>query len=95
MKLWLLQARTDLPEGDDPWNPWYDKTFAMVVRAKDEQHARALAHTAGADENRGSFLNAKSADTQTPWLQDKYSTCEPLVARVGPAGVLITDHRRG
>lgn len=92
MRLWLLQARTDLPEDDDPWDPWYDKTFAMVVRAKDEQEARSIADSNGADENLGLFSNAKIADTQTPWLLAKYSTCEPLEARV-PAGVVIEDHR--
>lgn len=80
MKLWLLRPVKDLPDGDNPWEPWYDKCFGFVVRAKTEDDARQIAHAEAGDENRKS----------TPWLDPKYSTCEPLVNK-GDAGMIIQD----
>lgn len=88
MRLWILKARMDLPKDDDPWNPWYDKTFGMVIRAKDEEQARALAHQSGSGET----YSPGGRGDATPWLQPKYSTCEPLTAR-GPIGLILEDHR--
>ena len=40
MKLWILMPKENLNKGDDPWNPWYDKCFGMIIRAKTEEEAR-------------------------------------------------------
>ena len=78
MKLWILRPRRDLEEGNDPWKPWYDKSFGFIIRAETETQARVIADSNGADENRGEFLRQKIADTKNPWLSAMYSTCEIL-----------------
>ena len=83
MKLWLLEARRDLPETDDPWKPWYDKNFGLVVRALTEEQARELAQQGAANESR----NAKK-----PWLHASYSRCEELTVD-GDEAVVLIDHR--
>jgi hypothetical protein len=42
--IWILEKRDDLPDGDDPWEPWYDRCFGLVIEASDESSARAIAH---------------------------------------------------
>ncbi len=91
MKLWILRPTENLPEGDNPWEPWYDKTFGFVVRAENEQIARQMAHDAGADENRGEFLMKPIAKTKEPWIDARYSTCVELT-KDGEAGVVMQDH---
>jgi hypothetical protein len=68
VKLWLLRPVDNLPNGDNPWEPWYDKAFGFVVRAKNEQEAREFATAEAGDENRGEFLGNKTAGTKQPWL---------------------------
>jgi len=68
MKLWIL--RPIHTKGDDPWNPWYDKSFGFVVVASSEIRARQLAHGDAGDENMAA---------PSPWLDPKYSTCIELV----------------
>ena len=82
MKLWLLEARRDLPETDDPWKPWYDTNFGLVVRAPTEEQARKLAQHVAADESR----NAKK-----PWLHASYSRCEELTVD-GDEAVVLIEH---
>ena len=90
MTLWLLRPVDNLPDSDNPWHPWYDKCFGMVVRAETEEEARTLAHRAGGDENRGEFLDLQVANSTTPWLDPQYSTCEVL-HRNGDSEVIIQD----
>lgn len=90
MKLWILTAKDALPQGDNPWEPWYDKAFGFVVRASTEEEARAFAHGSAGDENRGEFLRMTTAQTKTPWKDPKYSDCEELLPE-GTAGVIIRD----
>ena len=92
MKLWLLKAKNNLPEGDNPWEPWYDKAFGFVVNAENESEARKFANEKSGDENRGEFMNGKIADTTEPWLDEKYSTCEILTADRDAGVVLIDFH---
>lgn len=89
MKLYLL--RPIHTNGDDPWEPWYDKAFGFVVRAKDEKAAREFAHADAGDENRGESLRKKISDTIAPWREPKYSTCIELVPKGGEEGVIIKD----
>lgn len=55
MIVWILSARDDLDENDNPWKPWYDKNFGFIIRAKTEKEAREIADENAADENRGGF----------------------------------------
>lgn len=91
MKLWLLRPMPNLPKGDNPWDPWYDKTFGFVIRAKTEVDARALADKNAGSENRGRFLDKRIAKTTTPWTDPRYSSCVELTKR-GEAGVIIEDN---
>lgn len=90
MKIWILKPVDGLPNGDNPWDPWYDKCFGMVVRAESEEEARQFAHESASDENRGEFLRQKIANTEGPWLDPKYSTCDEL-SEHGEPGVLLQD----
>lgn len=91
MKLWLIRPKTDgLTDADNPWEPWFDKAFGFVVRADTEEQARQLAHEDAGDENRGEFFSRKTANTNEPWLDAKYSTCEELTPD-GEAGVVMQD----
>ena len=81
MKLWLLQVKTPrMP--DDPWTPWYDKSFGFVVRAVDEAEARQIADRNSGDESR----------KMKPWLDERYSTCEQLTSH-GSIGLILNDYR--
>lgn len=75
MKLWLLRPIENLPINDDPWSPWYDKSFGFVARATTENEARKIAHDNADDENRGEFMGMSTSKTHEPWLDSKYSTC--------------------
>ena len=83
MKLWILEPVKNLPEDNNPWIPWYDKMFAVVVRADSEESARSMAHSCGGDEN------DESSDI-SPWMELEYSTCKPLEAE-GEARIIILD----
>ena len=85
MKLFLLRPVKDLPN-ENPWEPWYDKTFGFVVRAENHVTARHLADEAGGDET--SF---RSDGSDHPWLDPKFSTCVELL-KDGGAEVVINDH---
>lgn len=90
MKLWILAPVDGLSGTDNPWKPWYDKSFGFVVRAESEDDARKLAHSKAGDENRGEFMGQSIARTKTPWLDPKYSTCVELSAD-GAAEVVMQD----
>lgn len=90
MKLWILRPVEDLEKGDNPWEPWYDKVFGFVVRAGNEKEARIIAQENAGDEKRRVFLGKKMADTSTPWLDVKYSTCVELEAN-GEAEMIMKD----
>lgn len=93
MKLWILRPADGLESNDNPWEPWYDKAFGFVVRAETSEEARMIADRNAGDENRGQFLGKKTAETEVPWLLEKYSTCEELVAD-GEPGLIIGDFAR-
>jgi hypothetical protein len=93
MKLWLLRPLDvdDLPDGENPWDPWYDKAFGFVVRASNEDEARKFAHADAGCENRGEFMQKEIAKTTEPWLDAKYTTCVPL-SDDGESGVVLKDY---
>lgn len=90
MKLWILRPVDGLPKNDNPWNPWFDKSFGFVVRAETEAEARDMAHAEAGDENRDIFLGSKTSYTIGPWKNAKYSTCTELLPD-GAAGVVMMD----
>lgn len=75
MKLWILKPVD--PDGG-PWNPWYDKTFGLVVRAGTEGRARVLASHCCGDEG---------APT---WLDGNLVSCDALES-AGDEEVIIRD----
>ena len=89
-RLWLLRPVDGLPDKDNPWEPWYDKSFGFVICADSEEEARQLAHANAGDENRGEFLERETADTKAPWLNAKYSTCAELTP-AHEKGVVLQD----
>lgn len=90
MKVWVLLPHSNLPVGDDPWDPWYDKSFGFVIIAETEESARALAQENAGDEKRGEFLGKFTARTHTPWLEEKYSSCKELTA-AGELRIILQD----
>lgn len=90
MKVFILRPKNELPVNDNPWEPWYDKSFGFIVRANSEQEARKLADAEAGDENRGEFLNRQIAKTKNPWLDENYTTCEELTGN-GEEGVIMKD----
>ena len=74
MKLWLLVPVVD-------WNPWYDKVFGIVVRAKSEQQARQQA-----SEDHG-------AEGKEVWLDSTKTTCSILASK-GKQETIIVDCRQ-
>ena len=92
MKLWLLKPAENLTQGDNPWEPWFDKIFGFVIRSDIEGKARQLAHQNAGCENDNEFLGAKVSNTTTPWLDPKYSTCREL-NQDGESEVILVDER--
>lgn len=76
MKLWLLRP---VDENSMPWDPWYDKVFGFVIRAKSETEARELAQKQGGDEA-----------AQPCWTLAELTTCVELTSE-GEVGVVIHD----
>lgn len=76
MKLWLLRPR-DPPPVPNPWDPWYDLPFGLVVRAESELAAREIAH-------------GENPAPQQAWRRSNASTCVELTAD-GEPGVIIED----
>ena len=83
MKIWILTPVDGLPDNDNPWIPWYDKSFGFIVRAETEEEARKFAHDEAGYENRGEF-------SIQPWLDSKYTTCSELTGE-GTPGVVMGD----
>lgn len=87
MKLWLLQARTDLPDNDNPWLNWWDRVHGMVIRAETETQAREQGSLCIGNHSLGG-----THDLTPAWLSPQYSTCEELLPD-GEPGVLLIDER--
>jgi hypothetical protein len=83
MRLYLLRP---IDDEADPWVPWYDKCFGMVVRAETRQQAREIASKEGCDE----VATWQAEKWPNPWLDPDLSTCEQLW-RAGDPGVIIQD----
>ncbi len=89
MKLWLLRPVIE----SGLWDPWYDKAFGFVVRAKTEKQARKMAEKQSGDESRHHYTADKAVvPMKQAWIDPSYSTCVELTAD-GDSGVVICDFR--
>lgn len=75
MKLYILKPR----EKDPNWEPWYDKTFGVVVRANSVKEAREIASSKG-----------RGGEGSKVWLTSKHVICEEL-KQDGEAGLILQD----
>ena len=80
MKLWLLRPI----EKSGLWDPWYDKAFGFVVRAKTEEDARSFAQAEGGAETEW------GRGRNPAWTSQEHSTCIELFPE-GEEGVIIKD----
>jgi hypothetical protein len=69
MKLFLLRPKENLL-GENPWEPWYDKCFGEVVRAKNEIEARQLADSVFKDEKFSTCEELKNKGNSESIIQD-------------------------
>lgn len=81
-KIYLIEALKFFPEGYNPWDPWYDKMFTVIVIAQSEQEARLLAAEESGDEGRDA------------WLDKKYSRCKEVIPDESNVGVICIDFAR-
>ena len=84
MALWLLKTRDDLEKGNDPWEPWYDKTFGMVIRGDSEKEIREIA------QNKCQHGDESREGVGNPWLKKEYSVCTKLLGK-GNKEVILED----
>lgn len=89
-RLWLLRPLDGLPKENNPWEPWYDKTFGFVVCADSEEEARQLANADGGHEV-GPVSHTVYRTGGDAWLDAKLSSCVELTAN-REKGVIIYDH---
>lgn len=96
LKLYLLRPKShdgtpriadDSHEFNDPWEPWYDKSFGFVIRAESEVKARELAMSDAGDEVGRYDGDDEPKDT---WLNSEYSTCEVL-SEFGDEEIIMRD----
>ena len=76
MNLYILEATLGAPA----FNPWYDKTFAQLIFAKNEDEARKIATEESGDE--GDHV----------WGDATQTTCAILTTPTEPK-VVIVDRR--
>lgn len=84
MKIWILLSVENLPENDnpvDPWNSRGDKKFGFVIRAETEEKARNFAHKVSGNGNRS---------PRQLWLDSKYTSCN-VITNKGQPGILMID----
>ena len=76
MDIWLLKKKDRLPSDDNPWLDQWDKATEAVVIAESEASARELV----AAEDRGFVAGFSKEEALGAWTNERYSTCEKLVA---------------
>jgi hypothetical protein len=100
MKIWLLKpAVSGNDPSTNPWEPWYDCVFGMVVRAETEAEARQFAAEQAGAEKGSRTVSGRDAqgnrtsttyERENPWLDSTLSRCEELTPD-GKPGVVIRD----
>lgn len=71
--LYVLKAKDIKNTDNDPWFPWQDKMFSIVVYARTEEEARTLANQNAQDE-----IDVLAGGNPRAWLDSEFSTCEFL-----------------
>jgi hypothetical protein len=98
MHLWLLRPQyAVLARSAHPWEPPFDKTFGILVRAETEADARRLANEKAGYEGRGVYLSLGVDEDEVAedvWLDEKWTTCRELEAE-GEPGVILVDRHEG
>jgi hypothetical protein len=90
MKVFHLFPKENI-EGENPWEPWYDKAFGFIIRAENEQEARKIANENGGDEV-GEVSHNVYRTGGDPWLDANFSQCIEITNH-GEKGVIIKDLR--
>jgi hypothetical protein len=92
MQLWLLRPRADvLARAEHPWEPPYDKTLGVLVRAETEAEARRLAQTQAGIEGQGVYRHYGADEDEVAsnvWLDPAWTTCDELQVE-GASGVIL------
>ena len=81
--VWILKPKDDRETTDepDPWQPWYDKCFGMVIRAETETQARVVAQEAAKDETTISPVHHnvdKRVRDRKVWTDESLTICIPI-----------------
>jgi hypothetical protein len=84
--IWILEPRTDLPENDDPWKPWFNRCFGMAVEASAEQEAREIAH------EKCVCCDQTILRDRRVFLDSRYTTCVEL-RPTGQSRLILADYR--
>jgi len=93
MRLWLLRPHLDvLARPVNPWTPPWDKTFAVLVRAKVEDDARRLAHSKAGNEGMGIYGRLGVSEDESAsavWLDPEWTACDELLPDGEPGAILV------
>ena len=85
MKLWLLRPIQGI--NPNPWEPWYDKPFGLVIAAKTESEARHMA-----DDQTDWDFDASYRDDMGVWKNPNFASCIELKADdYSGTEIIITD----
>ena len=81
MKIWILRPKPEIVDNPkdtvNPWQPWYDKCFGMVIVAETESEARILASGRAADEEGTAWMDATLSDcTEIPIDESGVILCD-------------------
>lgn len=97
-QLWPLRPREDvLSRPVLPWTLPYEMTFAVIVRAKDEEAAREFARAVAGNEGRSIYRQFGYPEdywVDDVWLDRAYTECTPL-EHAGEPGVIVHDRWEG
>ena len=95
---WILYPRDDRDTGDkpDPWEPWYDCCFKMVVRAESETEAREIAQAHAKSEKRISPVHHdhESVTDRAVWTDSTLTMCIPLADYTPDRNAKYADDER-
>ena len=93
VKLWLLTPKENLPDDDNPWKPWYDKCFGMVIREETEERARETATWMSREEcnteNYEEIPWIRKEAYANAWKDSRYSDCIELKPEGEPKTILM------
>ena len=93
MELYLLEPKDkykndEVDNKENPWSPWYDKTFGFVIAAESEKEARKIADK----RNHKWYSSHGSKHYEGLWLDDNYAKCINL-KNINDKGIVLSDER--